>query len=256
MKTRIRTLIVILVTLHAGAAAAETSTASLEKQVAELGDMVKSLQSELASTRDALEKLRNNSVLALDGMLVLQRDYDGVETAMFRGVNVQIVNGSGETGGFNGSGNLILGYNRNSGSYVDRMGSHNLVLGDDQSYPGTTSIVAGDISSKDLSLTVSGNLVTAVGKNVQTSIGGNQLVSVGSSRTLSVQKDFNQAVGQDYSESVGGSLLLDAGDEVALTTGSASQTMKKDGSISLQGKDILLKGSGSVIIKGSKILQN
>jgi type VI secretion system secreted protein VgrG len=60
---------------------------------------------------------------------------------------------------------------------------------------------------------------------------------------------------------VGKSLVIDAGDSVTIKTGSASITMKKDGTITIKGKDITLQGSGKinvkassdVVIKGSKV---
>ena len=58
--------------------------------------------------------------------------------------------------------------------------------------------------------------------------------------------------------------MLDAGDQITIQTGSASITMKKDGTITIKGKDITLDGSGKinvkassdVIVKGSKVTQN
>ena len=58
--------------------------------------------------------------------------------------------------------------------------------------------------------------------------------------------------------------MIDAGDQITIQTGSASITMKKDGTITIKGKDITLDGSGKinvkassdVVIKGSKITQN
>jgi type VI secretion system secreted protein VgrG len=59
-------------------------------------------------------------------------------------------------------------------------------------------------------------------------------------------------------------LTIEAGDQISITTGQASITMKKDGTISIKGKDITVEGSGevkvkaskNVTIKGQKILQN
>ena len=59
-------------------------------------------------------------------------------------------------------------------------------------------------------------------------------------------------------------LVLNAGDSISLTTGAASITMKKDGSIVISGKNITIDGSGAinikanknVVVKGQKILQN
>ena len=58
--------------------------------------------------------------------------------------------------------------------------------------------------------------------------------------------------------------MIDAGDSVTIKTGSASITMKKDGTIIIKGKDITVDGSGKInvkassdiVMKGSKILQN
>jgi type VI secretion system secreted protein VgrG len=55
-----------------------------------------------------------------------------------------------------------------------------------------------------------------------------------------------------------------AGDSISLTTGKASIVMKKDGTITINGKDIGIKGSGKItakasgdmVLKGSKIGEN
>jgi hypothetical protein len=60
--------------------------------------------------QDQLSRLTNNSVLALDGKLALT-EMNGYATALFTGVNVQVVNGLGKTDTVNGVGNLIVGYN-------------------------------------------------------------------------------------------------------------------------------------------------
>jgi type VI secretion system secreted protein VgrG len=58
--------------------------------------------------------------------------------------------------------------------------------------------------------------------------------------------------------------MIEAGDQIVIQTGSASITMKKDGTIQIKGKDITVEGSGKinmkasgdVILKGSKVSQN
>ena len=62
----------------------------------------------------------------------------------FRGLNVQIVDGTGDTGGtLNGRGNLIIGYNEDSDPPNVRTGSHNLVIGHNHSYSSYGGLVAG-----------------------------------------------------------------------------------------------------------------
>jgi type VI secretion system secreted protein VgrG len=63
---------------------------------------------------------------------------------------------------------------------------------------------------------------------------------------------------------VGKNLTINAGDQITITTGDASISMKKDGTITIKGKNITIKGSGKIvgeadanmILKGQKILQN
>jgi hypothetical protein len=59
-------------------------------------------------------------------------------------------------------------------------------------------------------------------------------------------------------------IAIDERDEIKISVGDASITLKKDGSISIKGKDITITGEGKVTvkafsdvtIKGRKILQN
>jgi len=62
----------------------------------------------------------------------------------------------------------------------------------------------------------------------------------------------------------GKELIIDAANEITLQSGSASITLKKDGTITIKGNDITLDGGGNinvkaasnVAVKGSKITQN
>jgi type VI secretion system secreted protein VgrG len=51
-------------------------------------------------------------------------------------------------------------------------------------------------------------------------------------------------------------VTITADDMITINTGSASIQMKKNGDITIEGKTINIKGSGNVIIKGQKILEN
>ena len=110
---------------------------------------------------------------------------------------------------------------------------------------------------------------TSVGADQSTSVGSNQTTSVGSNRSVDVGKDETHKVGgsrsaqvtKDDALKVGKNLVIDAGDSVTIKTGSASITMKKDGTVVIKGKDITVQGSGKinvkassdVVIKGSKV---
>jgi hypothetical protein len=61
----------------------------------------------------------------------------------FTGCNVRVQSGSGSTNGAtNGLGNLIVGYDANTGSH-DQSGSHNLVVGDEHTYSSYGGLLAG-----------------------------------------------------------------------------------------------------------------
>ena len=67
---------------------------------------------------------------------------DGQPTVRFSGVNVQLVDGTGDTAGtVNGKGNLIVGYNENESD--TRTGSHNLIVGPNHSYTSYGGLIAG-----------------------------------------------------------------------------------------------------------------
>ena len=85
-----------------------------------------------------------------------------------------------------------------------------------------------------------------VGKNVANSVGKNSVEQVGNNKTV--------RVGNNESVKVGKRLVVNAGDETTIKTGKASITMNKDGSIAIRGRDISIRGGGSIDIKASKNL--
>lgn len=119
-----------------------------------------------------------------------------------------------------------------------------------------------------------------VGGNQSSSIGGNQTLDVGGGQTATIGKDQANTIGgsqatkvaKDALHDIAGALAVKAGktitieaaDAIVLKTGSAAISMKKDGTINIEGKDITLTGSGkinvkasgNVTVKGSKILNN
>lgn len=108
-------------------------------------------------TKTSLEELADDNAALQSDVTALQSDVadleallasmsletvDGQRTVRFTDVNVQIVDGSGNTfGDVNGRGNLIVGYNENLSD--TRTGSHNLVVGDRHSYSSYGGLVAG-----------------------------------------------------------------------------------------------------------------
>ncbi len=130
------------------------------------------------------------------------------------------------------------------------------------------------------SVAIGANQSVNVGVNQSTDVGANQSTNVGANRSIEVGAKLSTKVGSDESRDVGGgratqvakddaikvgkNFVLEAGDSISLKTGSASITMKKDGTITIKGKDVTIDGSGKInvkassdiVMKGSKILQN
>ena len=101
--------------------------------------------------------------------------------------------------------------------------------------------------------TIGAAQTTEVGADRSLTVTGAQATSVGKGRTTSVAEDDSLTVGKN--------LVIKASDSVSITTGDASIMMKKDGSITIKGKDIMIDGSGKItvkaasdmVLKGSKV---
>ena len=81
--------------------------------------------------------------------------------------------------------------------------------------------------------------------------------------TISVDKDLKETVNGKYTEAVtkeyglkAKTITMQADDQITLKTGSAQIVMKKNGDITISGKNINVKGSGNVVLKGSKVSAN
>ncbi|MEA2314321.1 MAG: hypothetical protein QOI03_1013, partial [Solirubrobacteraceae bacterium] len=122
----------------------------------------------------------------------------GKPTIKFTGVNVQIIDGAGSTASVNGTGNLVLGYDESPGT---QSGSHDLVLGRNQSFTGYSELVGGYGNN------VSGNYASALGYSNKASgpyslIGGDQNTVSGSAS--SVLGGLKNTVSSAYSTLAGG----------------------------------------------------
>lgn len=132
---------------------------------------------------------------------------------------------------------------------------------------GQTHIIGSDDG-----WTIGGSQSVSVASDQSLSIGGGQSASVGKDQSVNVSGGRSTSIGKDDALKVTGKMVVDVGKELAiqaadsitLKCGSATLVMKKDGTISIDGKDINLKGSGKINVKassditmkGSKIHQN
>jgi type VI secretion system secreted protein VgrG len=129
-----------------------------------------------------------------------------------------------------------------------------------------TKLVKHDENSainNDRNKTVDNNQTEAIGKNKSIDVGENHNETIGKNMTISIGKDLTEAVDGKYNENVSKAynlkaktINMDADDQITLQTGSAKIVMKSNGDITISGKNINVKGSGNVVLKGSKVTAN
>jgi len=162
--------------------------------------------------------------------------------------------------------NIIIGVNRteNVGSNetvtIALMRTHTIGVNDALTVGAAQEVKVGATRA----LTVGASQTVNVGAGHKVSIGSDQSMAVGGAETRTTAEARSTRGDEDDALQVGKNEDNDAGDSVTIKTGSASITMKKDGSIAIKGKDISIdssgkvnvRASGNIVMKGSKILQN
>ena len=111
---------------------------------------------------------------------------------------------------------------------------------------------------------IAGNFTLRLSGSSAESIGGSQSITVGTTQTETIGQDQVQKIGRnmfqnaglDVNIGAGKRTIISAGDQLILRTGQASIVLSKNGDITIQGKNIQIKGSADVIIKGSKVTTN
>jgi type VI secretion system secreted protein VgrG len=117
---------------------------------------------------------------------------------------------------------------------------------------------------KNQGVSVGGDRTDSVTGNETRSVGKDQKLSVEANRSATVAKDDSLQVGKNLSIQAGDSITIQATNSITISVGKSSITAKKDGTISINGKDISLDGSGKItgkaagdmVLKAKKILQN
>jgi type VI secretion system secreted protein VgrG len=198
------------------------------------------------------------------------------------GVNQSLSVGANRTKDIGANETITVGANRsstvsaNETATVALQRTHSVGVNETISVGAAQEITVGAAQA----ITVGANQTTNVGANQSTSVGRDQSNTIGANQTTSVGKALSTTVGTDESRKVSGgratdigkddalkigkNFIVDAGDSITIKTGSASITMKKDGTITIKGKDINIQGSGKinvkassdVVIKGSKVAVN
>ncbi len=101
------------------------------------------------------------------------------DTLTFSAINLQVVNGQGETETSNGLGNVIIGYNEDTGAQETRTGSHYVIVGKEHTWTSYGGIVAG------YSNNATGIYASVTGGTGNTASGSLSLVSGGLDNTAS-----------------------------------------------------------------------
>ena len=200
--------------------------------IATLAAQIASLEATVTALQASLAQVSNNSVLQLDGLMALDNSDVMRPAVIFTGVNVQIVNGGGETDTQtpNGVGNLLIGYDEarttapppecsdgrysnivdcttNSGIWAlnHKTGSHNLVIGPYNNYSQTMSIVSGAGN------TASGRFSVVLGATVNVA-GGPGAVVIGGGNNQA-RNEFSVVVGGLLNSATGRSSIVSGGEQ-------------------------------------------
>ena len=112
----------------------------------------------------------------------------------------------------------------------------------------TVGAAMNETIGSDKQVQVSGTVSEAVGRDLRLTIGNDERLTIG--------KNFTLSAGNGITVEVQKTVSISAVDELTLKCGQAAIILKKNGDISITGKEISIKGSGDVIIKGQRIIQN
>jgi hypothetical protein len=91
-------------------------------------------------------------------------------------------------------------------------------------------------------------------KNVKPTVKAD-MASMNSAETIDDDQNMDAAATTVYNLN-GKKITMTADDEITIKTGSAKIIMKKNGDITIEGKNINIKGSGNIVLKGNKIIEN
>jgi hypothetical protein len=197
-----------LTALQTQVSAQATTIASLQSLVTALQTTITGLQTKLASTA-AQNAFALGDYVSVD---TVDPTVKGVKAPniIFSGANIHILSGSGTTIDSTGLGNLLIGYDNDAVNklVVDakRFGSHNLIVGDQNTFISSGGLVAGNFNA------ISANYTSVSGGQGNTASGPSASVSGGAGNTAS-----------GLSASIGGGVdNLASGDESSVMGGQSN----------------------------------
>ena len=95
-----------------------------------------------------------------------------------------------------------------------------------------------------------------VGGNSSENIGSNKSVDAGKDVSVSSGKKMSFTAGDDFGVKGDKNGVIEIKDQLTIKVGKASITLSKNGDITIKGKNINTKGSGNIVMKAKKILEN
>ena len=184
-----------------------------------------------------LQALLSSVTLSRDGSTLVIAGHGGnarspLKRVLFKGVNVQVVNGTGIETKLNGLGNLIVGYADNSGG-GPRTGSHNLITGENGAWTSYGGLLAGDFNQ------IRGPFDSVPGGRSSTAAGFDTTVAGGAGNLAS-----------GFAATANGGLSNIANGFYAATSGGALNTARGETSSVSGGRRNLAFGNASSVSGG------
>jgi hypothetical protein len=198
---------------------------------------VSALQSQVSALQRRLRSLLSGVTRSHDGSTLVIAGHGGnsssaLKTVLFKGVNVQVVNGTGIETSLNGLGNLIVGYADNTGG-GPRTGSHNLITGDNGVWTSYGGLLAGDFNQ------IHGPFDSVPGGRSSTATGFDSTVAGGAGNLAS-----------GFAASANGGIANTANGFYATTSGGALNTARGEASSVSGGRHNIAFGNASSVSGG------
>ena len=184
----------------------------------------------LVTLLNGVTRSRDGSELVISGHGSDSRS--ALKTVVFRGVNVQVVNGTGIETRLNGLGNLIIGYADNTGG-GPRTGSHNLITGDNGAWTSYGGLLAGDFNQ------IHGPFDSIPGGRSSTATGFDSTVAGGAGNLAS-----------GFAASANGGIANVANGFYATTSGGSSNTARGEASSVSGGRHNTAFGNSASVSGG------
>ncbi|AKT36916.1 type VI secretion system Vgr family protein [Chondromyces crocatus] len=155
----------------------------------------------------------------------------------------------GEDASITIGGNLTEGVAKNHVEAIAGSQSVNVGDGQDTTVGQSMSLSVG----QSMSISVGDSKSESVGASSSETVAKSKSTSVDENYAITVSKDMTVTIGKNAKDEVGEKKTLIVGKELAIQVGDAQIVIKKNGDITVQGKNITVKGKGPIQVQGKKI---